>query len=99
MINWPAIYLLSVLAAAAGGGWFGFDYANKQYAEQELARKSGWADALQATAAEIAKIKVTNKTTTINAEKVIERETRYKDCVNTPAMINEVNAALKGGAK
>ena len=98
-MNWPIICLASVLAAALGGGWFGMDYQQKRYAEEELVRKSGWADALQATASELAKLKIVQRTTTVNAEKIIERETRYKDCVNTPEMVQQINSALKGGGK
>lgn len=98
-MNWPAFYLISVLAAVAGGAWFGMDYANKQYAEAELARKSGWSEALDATARELAKIKVTQRNVTTQAETIIKEKTIYAECKNSPEMVQLLNAAAKGAAK
>lgn len=97
-MNGPAIALLLVIAGA-GGVWFGIDYQQGRYAAEELARKSGWADALDATARELSKLKIENRTINRATEKIIEREQVYRECINTPAMVQQINEALKGGAK
>lgn len=91
--------LLAIGGAGAGGFWFGIDWQQKRYAEEELARKSGWADALDATAKELAKLKVVNQTINRQAETIIKEKTVYTECKNTPEMIQTINGALKGGAK
>lgn len=98
-MNWPVVALILVLAGFASGSWFGHDYATKQYAERELERKQAWGEALDATAKELSKIKITQRNITNQAETVIKREVVYADCKNTPEMLGIVNQAAKGGVK
>lgn len=95
-MNWPIIAIVIAAAAFAGGTFFGMDYKEKQYDQMELARKSGWADALDASAKAIAKVKVTNTTINRATEKIIEKEQVYRECKNTPEMVEQINGALKG---
>lgn len=99
MIN-PYILLVIVFAiagAGAGGFWFGMDYTNGKYAALENERKAGWADALDATARELAKIKVTQRNVTNQAETIIKEKTIYAECKHTPEMVELLNQAAKGG--
>jgi hypothetical protein len=98
----PYLLLAALLAlggAFAGGTWFGIDYQQKRYAEEELARKSGWADALESTAKELAKLKVVNQTRNITLEREIVEKRVYQDCKHSPESVRVLNDALKGGAK
>lgn len=91
--------ILAIAGAGAGGFWFGMDYANGKYAALENERKAGWADALSATATELAKVKIVQQHTTRQAETIIKEKVVYADCKNTPEMVDLLNAAAKGAAK
>lgn len=95
----PLVYLFAALAlflAGATGGW-------KACADHRdalnLAEFKGRADALDATAREIAKLDIKQVTIKQTAETIIKERTVYQECKNTPEMMKVLNEAAKGGAK
>lgn len=95
-MNWPVIALLLITVSFGGGTWFGIDYQQKREAEHEVERKQGWSDALEATAKELAKLKVTNRTVYNAVEREVREHTVYADCQNTDEAMKRLNEAAKG---
>lgn len=97
----PLIYLLIVIALVAGGGAAGWRAAMDHRDAIDLAEFKGKSDALEATAAEIAKIEVRNTTINRKVETLTREIPVYtsKECHNTPEVMTEINSALKGGSK
>lgn len=96
-MNWPVIALILVAFAGLIGFGGGVKWQKGVYAESELQRKTGWADALQATAIELAKVKVIQKTITNEVETRVKEVPVYQECKNTPAVIETINKAARGG--
>ena len=97
MINpLPALIVVILMAASGFGGWrAAMDHRDAL----ELERKQGWADALDATAREIAKVKVINKTINTQADTIIKEKTILQECKNPNEMVDLINRAAKGVAK
>lgn len=95
----PLIYLVIVITLVAGGGVAGWRAAMDHRDAIDLAEFKGKADALDATAREIAKIDVRNVTIRQKVETQIKEIPVYRDCKNTPEVMTSINEALKGGAK
>lgn len=90
----PLILLLLIGGAGAGGFWFGRDYQQGIYAQDELAREEATKAALDAVAESLAKIKVVQRTNNITLEKEIQKETFYQECRHTPEALKTINKAL-----
>lgn len=95
-MNWPVIFLISLLISFSGGTALGIKWHSLEMDKKEKERLEAQATALEAAAAAIAKIKVTNVTRNVTLEKQIERETFYKECRHTPEAMKQLNEALKG---
>lgn len=95
----PLIYVLIAAALVGGGGFVGWRAAMDHRDAIDLAEFKGKADALTATAVEIAKIDVRNVTIRQKVETQIKEIPVYRDCKNTPEVMGSINEALKGGAK
>lgn len=93
------VILLLAVGLFAAGGSVGWKAAQNSRDAQELARKQERDAALQAAAAEIAKIDVRNTTINRKVETLTREVPVYKDCQNTPEVMSTINEALKGGAK
>ena len=66
----------------------------------ELADARGRADALEAVAVELSKIKITQKNTTQILEKEVRIEKQYQECKHSPEALKALNSALvPGGTK
>lgn len=95
----PLVYVVAVVLIAAAGAAGGWKVANDHRDALELAEAKGKADALTATAHEIAKIDVRN----VTIKQTLETQTRevpvYRDCKNTPEVMKTINEALSGGVK
>lgn len=95
----PLIYVVvigALIAIGAAGGW---KVANDHRDALELREAQGKAQALEATAAAIAKIDVRNTTIRQTVETQIREVPVYRDCRNTEAVMKTINDALSGGAK
>jgi hypothetical protein len=88
---WP--YLLAVILFAAGG-FGGWRAAMDHRDALELADARGRADALEAVAVELSKIKVVQKTNNITLEREIVEKRIYQDCKHSPEALKALNSAL-----
>ena len=97
MNPWPLLVSAFLFAAGGFGGWrAAMDHRDAI----ELADARGRADALEAVAGEIAKVKIVQKNTTQILEKEIHERIQYKDCKHTQEALKMLNDALvPGGAK
>jgi hypothetical protein len=97
MSPWP--FLLAVVLFAAGG-FGGWRAAMDHRDALELADARGRADALEAVAVELSKIKITQKNTTQILEKEVRIEKQYQECKHSPEALKALNSALvPGGTK
>lgn len=94
MNPWPILLAIILFAAGAAGGW---KAANDHRDALELADARGKAEALEATAKEIAKVKIVHQTITNQLETQIKEKTFYETCKNDPAVVKTINEALRGG--
>ena len=93
------LFIFAVLVVVAGaGGYGGWRVAMDHRDALELAEAQGKAQALEATAKEIAKIDVRNVTIRQQGETIIKEKPIYQECKNTPEMMGVINKALTGGA-
>lgn len=92
--------LLAIVLAFAGGTWYGTGLGeDREYAKRarEDAIVQGVKDAAAIGAAQaIAKNKPRNVTIRQEAEREIRTEIQYRDCVNTPDQLRNINEALTG---
>ncbi len=94
---WP---ILLAVVIAAGSGFAGWRAAMDHRDALELADARGRADALEAVAVELSKIKVIQKNTTQILEKEVREKTIYAECKHSPEALKALNSALvPGGAK
>ena len=97
MNPWPLLLAVVLFAAGGFGGW---KAAMDHRDALELADARGKAEALEAVASEISKIKVVQKTNNITLEKEIRIEKQYQECRHTPEALKALNSALvPGGTK
>ena len=88
---WPFLLAIVLFAAGGFGGWrAAMDHRDAL----ELADGRGRAEALEAVATELARIKVVQKNTTQVLEREIQTRVEYKDCRHTPAAYEALNKAL-----
>ena len=92
---WPFI-ALGMLIASGYGGWRLNDLYNS---EQRLREAEAVAATIQAAAAAIALVPPKYVTINKTLEKELRTETRFETCKNTPAVMDALNSALKGGVK
>jgi len=97
MSPWPLLLAVVLFATGGFGGWrAAMDHRDAL----ELADARGKAEALEAVAIEMAKVKVIQKNTTQILEKEIHERVQYKECKHTPEALKALNSALvPGGAK
>lgn len=97
MNPWPIILAVILFAAGGFGGWrAAMDHRDAL----ELADARGRADALEAVATELAKVKIVQKTTTNILEKEVRVEKQYQECKHSPEALKALNSALvPGGTK
>jgi hypothetical protein len=94
---WP---LVLAFVIAAGSGFAGWRAAMDHRDALELADARGRADALEAVATELAKVKIVQKTNNITLEKEVREKLVYTECKHTPEALKALNSALvPGGAK
>ena len=94
MNPWPLLLAVLLLASGAAGGW----WVNDNHRDAlELREAQGKAQALTATAREIAKIEVKNTTIRQTLETQVKEIPVYRDCKNTPEVMGTINEALRGG--
>jgi len=98
MINYGVIAIIAIAVAGLGGFGFGIRYEKGVYAAEEISRKTGWAEALDSTAKEIAKITVVQKTVNRAVEREVQTRTIYADCKNPPEMVELINKAARNEA-
>lgn len=103
MIPSPSLILGAILAlilscggAFIGGYRHGYNVSEGNAAKIDLAIKQTQEAAALGTAAEIAKIKVTNTTIRQTLEKEIYEKPVYLDCRHSAFGLQSVNAALTG---
>ena len=92
MIN-PYPWLIACVLFAVGG-FGGWKAAMDHRDALELADARGRADALEAVATEIAKIKIVQKNTTQILEKEVREKLVYTECKHTPEALKAINSAL-----
>ena len=95
MNSWP-IVLAVMLIVSGYGGWRLNDL---YYSEQRLREAEAVAATIQAAAAAIAKVPPKYVTINKTLEKELRTETRFEECKNTPAVMETLNSALRGGSK
>lgn len=95
-MNWPAIALILIGLAGLGGFGMGVKYEKGVVAANEVERKQGWSDALEATAKELAKIQVVQRTINRQVEVQTKEVPVYRECQNTPDVVKTINAAARG---
>jgi hypothetical protein len=94
---WPLLIAVVLFAAGGFGGW---KAAMDHRDALELADARGRADALEAVATELAKVKVIQKNVTNILEKETKTNTVYAECRHTPEALKALNSALvPGGVK
>jgi len=103
MISWlsalPWVLLSIVLSAGAGlwGGYkFGHDAATTDLLAKQQANEEGRQTALEASAKEIAKVKVVNQTIRQETQREIVERPVYRDCVLPDSGLQLINQALTG---
>lgn len=97
MNPWPLLLAVILCAASAFGGW---KAANDHRDALELADARGRADALEAVAVELSKIKITQRNVTNILEKEVRVEKQYAECRHSKQALDALNSALvPGGAK
>lgn len=95
----PLLIFAVLVVAASAGAFGGWKVANGHRDALELAQAQGKAEALEATAKEIAKIDVRQVTINKKVETEVREKPVYVECKNTPEMMQVINDALKGSAK
>lgn len=97
MNPWPWLVAVVLFAAGGFGGWrAAMDHRDAL----EVADARGREEALTAVAAEIAKIKIIQRTTTNILEKEVKEKLVYSECKHSPEAFKALNSALvPGGAK
>ena len=94
---WPFVLAFVI---AAGSGFAGWRAAMDHRDALELADARGRADALEAVAVELSKVKIVQKTNNITLEKEVREKLVYTECKHTPEALKALNSALvPGGAK
>lgn len=92
--------ILALIISCGGAFWggyrHGYNVSEGKQAQIAVAIKQTQEAAAIGTAAEIAKIKVVNKTIRQTLEKEIYEKPVYFDCRHTPGGLQSVNAALTG---
>ena len=103
MIPLPWLILAVLLSLAASGGlgyWKGSEHTADRIAAQQareaVLTQEARDKALQAAAAEIAKIDVANKTIHAKTEVITREVPVYRDCKHSPDGLRNVNEALTG---
>jgi hypothetical protein len=97
MSPWPILLAVVLFAAGGFGGW---KAAMDHRDALELADARGRADALEAVAVELSKIKITQRNVTNILEKEVRVEKQYQECKHSPEALNALNSALvPGGVK
>lgn len=96
------VALVAALAAGATGYWRGYVNTKNSITadvlrEEQLAQRL-FQEMLTATAGEIAKIEINNKTIRQEVEREIRYEPVYRDCVHSPDTQRLLDAILTGQA-
>lgn len=95
MNPWPILVAVVLFAAGGFGGW---KAAMDHRDALELADARGRADALEAVATEIAKVKIVQRNTTNILEKEVKEKLVYSECKHTTEALKALNSALTQGA-
>lgn len=90
-----AVVGVAVLALTAGSARLGYNYSEGKHAREEVLIMKAGEKAAQTAAAAIAKIEVKVAPIRERVTHEIQTEVRYKECVNTPAVMESINEARK----
>jgi len=91
MNPWPLLLAVVLFAAGGFGGWrAAMDHRDAL----ELADGRGRAEALEAVATELAKVKIVQRNTTQILEKEVREKLVYTECKHTPEALKALNSAL-----
>ena len=90
------VAVLAVLAAGTGGYLKGAKDTRNSYKAMELRDAELYSKMVQATAEEISKIKIVNKTIRQELEREIQVRTEYRDCRHPDSVKRLLDAILTG---
>lgn len=92
-IGVAAVAAIAVIAGSARGGYV---YSEGKHAREELLIAKAGEAAAKTAAQAIAQIEVKVAPIRERVTHEIQTEVRYKECVNTPAVMESINEARKG---